>query len=453
MSRKVEKLSFYREPQDIFANYQAEEMAVFLDSSLENEMGRYSIIGVSPRMVLSETDGVCRCNGIVQSVDILTRMQKELDNLAKDYENPYELPLTAGAIGYFSYEYGRKKLGVKSKHVLEDTMPDAMFCFYHILIIADVKEKVLYAVVDDEKNVREKIRQLTKELEMVTPQILLKKQSQLAKTKKRFTQKTYGQALQKMIQYMRDGHIYVANMTQQFCVASKKKPFDVYRYLRTYNPAPFSAYLNYGTFQVACASPERFLRKKKNIITTRPIKGTRKRGESIEQDQFLRAELEQSEKDRSELLMIMDLERNDLNRICVPGSVKVTDPFVIEEYATVFHLVSEIQGEVRPDLQLKDFVRSLFPGGSITGAPKIRAMEIIDELERESRGLYTGNIGYFAGDGSCDFNIVIRTAIYEGENYHIGAGGGITYESDVAFEYEETLQKAKALLEAIYEED
>lgn len=454
MSRKIEKLSFYREPQDIFAKYQAEEMAVFLDSSLENEMGRYSVIAVSPRMILSETDGVCMCNGSKQKVDILTLLQEELDKLEKEYENPYELPLTTGAIGYFSYEFGRKVLGVKSRHVKKDNIPDALFCFYDVYIIADVKEKQLYLSVEEgEKEKSGGLQAWIKKLEQIVSCPPIKKHTQLAEAQHMFTRETYGQALQDMITYMKDGHIYVANMTQQFHVKGKLAPFEVYRYLRTYNPAPFSAYLNYGTFQVACASPERFLRKEKKRITTRPIKGTRKRGETIEQDQILRAELEQSEKDRSELLMIMDLERNDLNRICVPGSVKVTEPFVIEEYATVFHLVSEIQGKVRPDLQLKDFVRSLFPGGSITGAPKIRAMEIIDELEKESRGLYTGNIGYFAGDGSCDFNIVIRTAIYEEKNYHIGAGGGITYESDVAFEYEETLQKAKALLEAIYEKD
>ena len=149
MSRKIEKLSFYREPQDIFAKYQAEEMAVFLDSSLENEMGRYSVIAVSPRMILSETDGVCMCNVSKQKVDILTLLQEELEKLKTEYENPYELPLTAGAIGYFSYEFGRKVLGVKSRHAKKDNIPDALFCFYDVYIIADVKEKQLYLSVEE----------------------------------------------------------------------------------------------------------------------------------------------------------------------------------------------------------------------------------------------------------------------------------------------------------------
>lgn len=163
----------------------------------------------------------------------------------------------------------------------------------------------------------------------------------------------------------------------------------------------------------------------------------------------MRQELADSEKDKSELLMIVDLERNDLNRVCVPGSVKVTEMYTVEEYATVFHLISNVEGRLREDCNVMDLLESAFPGGSITGAPKLRAMEIIDELEHGRRNLYTGSIGYFTLDGDCDFNIVIRTAVYKDGTYYLGVGGGITYESDLAFEYEETLQKAKAVLEAL----
>ena len=180
MSRKIEKLSFYREPQDIFAKYQAEEMAVFLDSSLENEMGRYSVIAVSPRMILSETDGVCMCNGSKQKVDILTLLQEELDKLEKEYENPYELPLTTGAIGYFSYEFGRKVLGVKSRHVKKDNIPDALFCFYDVYIIADVKEKQLYLSVEEgEKEKSGGLQAWIKKLEQIVSCPPIKKHTQL----------------------------------------------------------------------------------------------------------------------------------------------------------------------------------------------------------------------------------------------------------------------------------
>ena len=168
-----------------------------------------------------------------------------------------------------------------------------------------------------------------------------------------------------------------------------------------------------------------------------------------EEDAALRLELEQSEKDKSELLMIVDLERNDLNRVCRPGSVKVTELFTVEAYATVFHLVSNIQGQLAEGMDVTDLLKAAFPGGSITGAPKYRAMEIIDELEHGKRGLYTGSIGYLTLDGACDLNIVIRTALHRDGRYHLGVGGGITAESDLEFEYEETLQKARAVLEAL----
>ena len=181
----------------------------------------------------------------------------------------------------------------------------------------------------------------------------------------------------------------------------------------------------------------------------RPIKGTRKRGETPEEDMLMRTELENSEKDKSELLMIVDLERNDLNRVCNPGSVKVTELFTVEEYATVFHLVSDIEGDLEESKNVMDLLEAAFPGGSITGAPKYRAMEIIDEMENNKRNLYTGSIGYLTLDGDCDFNIVIRTALHKDGKYYLGVGGGITAESDLEFEYEETLQKAKAVLQAM----
>ena len=264
-----------------------------------------------------------------------------------------------------------------------------------------------------------------------------------------FTHEDYKGAIDRMIQYIIEGDIYIANMTRQLTIESPKAPYEVFRTLRKNNPSPFGGFFNYGNFQVVAASPERFLKVKDHHIVTRPIKGTRKRGETPEEDALLRAELEASEKDKSELLMIVDLERNDLNRVSVPGSVKVTELFTVEEYATVFHLISNVEGDLKPELTVMDLIEAAFPGGSITGAPKLRAMEIIDELEHSSRNLYTGSMGYLSLSGDCDLNIVIRTAVYQDGVYHLGVGGGITCESDLEFEYEETLQKAKALLQAM----
>lgn len=266
-----------------------------------------------------------------------------------------------------------------------------------------------------------------------------------------FEKEEYKRTVDRMISYIIEGDIYIANMTQQLTADSEKAPYDVYRYMRTYNPAPFGGYFNYGSFQIAGASMERFLELRDGKVETRPIKGTRKRGETPKEDAALRQELEDSSKDRSELLMIVDLERNDLNHVCEPGSVIVTKHFDVEAYATVFHLVTTIQGQLKAELGVMDLIKAAFPGGSITGAPKIRAMEIIDELEHDRRGIYTGSMGYLSLDGSCDLNIVIRTAVHQDGKYYLGVGGGITCESELEFEYEETLQKAKAVLEAIAE--
>lgn len=450
MSTAIRKLSFYREPEDIFRRFRKEPMAVFLDSSLENSLGRYSIIGLYPYLCFRDEDGICYCNN--------RRTEEKLEWLLQKYlkenkeANPTSLPMVSGAVGYLSYDYGRKFEGIPTRHEKKIHMPEAMFCFYDVYIIGDLEEKTLFVTARGETGSPEEVLdRVEKEIEKASHRRGCQRQTKLAEFQPNFTKDGYKQAIEEMMEYMEEGHIYVANMTQQLTVESKKNPYEVFSYLRRHNPSPFGSYMNYGDFQIVSASVERFFKIRDGIIETRPIKGTRKRGETPREDEALRLELENSEKDKSELLMIVDLERNDLNRICEPGSVEVTELFKVEEYATVFQLVSAVQGRLKEGLDGMDVIPAVFPGGSITGAPKIRAMEIIDELEHDRRGLYTGSIGYLSFSGDCDLNIVIRTAVYEDGRYHLGVGGGITYESDVEFEYEETLQKAKAILEAVYE--
>ena len=201
------------------------------------------------------------------------------------------------------------------------------------------------------------------------------------------------------------------NLTQRLMIESKKSPLQVFSYLRKFNPAPFGAYLDFDNFEVVSASPERFIKMKDRLIETRPIKGTRKRGATAEEDLALKNELANSEKDKSELLMIVDLERNDLNRICELKSVVVDELFEVETYSTVFHLVSTIRGKLKEEYSFVDLIKATFPGGSITGAPKIRAMEIIDELENSRRDLYTGSIGYVSFNGDCDFIKMVNTIL------------------------------------------
>lgn len=469
----------------IFRQFYNTQDAVFLDSSLENDLGRYSIIALHPYLKLVQGERFT-ANGVEQAEtfeDYLGRYLRENQD-----ENETSLPMISGAIGYFSYDYGRKRMGVPSKHQEREAtphsghnenakIPDAILIFYDDFIIRDHREKRLFAVANGKlrpsgdaiRRLEELCRRSVSSTEPDSESSHAPDSQSSAEpnsesshapgsapsadssfsVKADFCQKEYMEAVEKMIHYIEEGDIYIANMTQQMQIQSPRHPWEVFETLRRDNPSPFGGYFQYGDFQIVCASPERFLQMRRGRIRTRPIKGTRPRGRDAEEDLVMRRELEHSEKDKSELLMIVDLERNDLNRVCLPGSVAVTELFTVEEYATVFHLVSEIEGLLSPEYTAADLIRAAHPGGSITGAPKRRAMEIIDELERSGRGLYTGSLGYLTLDGCCDFNIVIRTAVHCNGMYHLGVGGGITWESDPRFEHEETLQKAKAILRAL----
>lgn len=448
--RVIKELKPMRPAAELFRYFADERDSVFLDSSLVNKLGRYSIIGVCPYLKLIKDDSGFYINDQrVTEISFEEYLKKYLTEHVD--ENRSELPIVSGAIGYFSYEYGRKLMEVPSNKEELVSIPDVVLVFYDFYMIEDRHENRTYLIAngiteDAEKQIKSVEKRIAEPLD---ENGRIKKESYDIEIRPNFEKEEYKQAVDDMIRYIIEGDIYITNMTQQLSVKSEKKPLDVFYDLRKNNPSPFGGYMDYGDYQIVCASPERFLKMKKGHVNTRPIKGTRKRGETPEEDLCMRNELENSEKDKSELLMIVDLERNDLNRVCRPGSVKVTELFTVEEYATVFHLVSDIEGELETDKNVMDLLEATFPGGSITGAPKYRAMEIIDELENNRRNLYTGSIGYLTLDGDCDFNIVIRTALHKDGMYHLGVGGGITAESDLEFEYEETLQKAKAVLEAM----
>jgi para-aminobenzoate synthetase component I len=247
------------------------------------------------------------------------------------------------------------------------------------------------------------------------------------------------------LEYIAAGDVFQVNLSQRFTARGEFDPLDVFLRLRNSSPAPFSAFLRWDDLAVVSASPEWFYQTRADNIVTRPIKGTRPRGQSEEDDARLAAELAASPKDRAELTMIVDLERNDIGRVCQYGSVVVKDALQVESFAQVHHLVATVEGRLRPDVGPIDIIRAMFPGGSITGAPKIRAMEIIDELEPNRRGLYTGSIGYLSRGGSSGFNIAIRTILVEGDRASYQVGGGIVADSDPEAEYEETLAKGRAL--------
>ena len=268
-----------------------------------------------------------------------------------------------------------------------------------------------------------------------------------------FTHSGYLQAVARVREYILAGDIFQANLSQRFQSNWQGPPFDLYRSLRRRNPAPFAAYLGFPDMAVLSASPERFLRLDEDgsHIETRPIKGTRPRGLGPMHDAALGRALAESRKDRAENVMIVDLLRNDLSRVCRPGTVRVPELFALEHHPTVHHLVSTVVGEIEPGAGVVDLIRAAFPGGSITGAPKVRAMEIIAELEPTQRGVYCGSIGYVSATGAMDTSIVIRTYLaLEGQVY-FQAGGGIVADSDPELEYRETLDKARGLIETLVE--
>ncbi len=255
--------------------------------------------------------------------------------------------------------------------------------------------------------------------------------------------------MRRVLEYIAAGDVFQVNLSQRFVARGRPDPLDLYLRLKAKSPAPFAAYLGWDDLAVLSASPEWFYQTRGDLLVTRPIKGTRPRGRDAEEDAGLAGELRASPKDRAELTMIVDLERNDLGRICRYGTVRVIDPLTVESFAQVHHLVATVEGRVRSGAGPIDVVRAVFPGGSITGAPKIRSMEIIDELEPARRSLYTGAIGYFSRGGTSAFNIAIRTMLVEGERVSFQVGGGIVADSDPEAEYRETLHKARGLREVI----
>ena len=264
-----------------------------------------------------------------------------------------------------------------------------------------------------------------------------------------FTSEAYIGTVDRVRKYIAAGDVFQVNLSQRFETKLTISPYELYQRLRKVNPAPFASYLNFDGITIVSASPERFLKVQGDLVETRPIKGTRPRGKDPVEDERLAHELVHSIKDRAENIMIVDLERSDLGRVCRYGTVKVTELAILETFPTVFHLTSTIVGRLRQEATSIDLLKATFPGGSITGAPKVRAMEIIDELEPTRRSVYTGSIGYLGFNGDLDINIVIRTCLIKNGKAYFQVGGGIVYDSDPEGEYLETLDKARGLIQAL----
>lgn len=450
MQTFIEEVNTNLDAFDIYSLFKQDKTVSLLDSGMNAEnLGRYSFIGLNPFTTFKYENGSCFINGKkIGEADPFEEIKKLLGMYK--IKNDTSFPYIAGAMGYFSYDLARiiEKLPVSA---LDDVkIPDCYFYFYDNAIIFDnLKGNTFITALGILKNPKNSIKEL-KEKILKGNQVKYKEvEGSSTKFISNFEKNKYKKTVEKVRNYIREGDIYITNLTQRFKCKVTKKPYEIYRDLRHINPAPFAAFMNVEDFSIISSSPERFLKIENNIVQTRPIKGTRPRGKNKEEDIRNRQELADSGKDHSELLMIVDLERNDLSKVCRPNSVKVKNLFTIEEYSTVFHLVSTITGKLKQNNTSIDCLKACFPGGSITGAPKVRAMEIIEELEPTRRGIYTGSIGYLGFDGNIDLNIVIRTILIKNGMAYFGVGGGITWESDKTSEYDETLDKALALMKVL----
>ena len=368
-------------------------------------------------------------------------------------DDPDAPPFQGGLIGFLGYDLGRRLERLPNYARVDSDFGDLAFGLYDTIAVRDETTGQTELIGADFSGegapaIRRRLDSSRAILDGVPQEI---PSSRLRRPiESNFTREGYVKAVRRALEYIRDGDIFQVNLSQKFSAFGDFEALDLFRRLRRRGPSPFSALIRLDQERSAIsASPEWFYRTTGDRIVTRPIKGTRPRGDSPESDARLVSELLASPKDRAELTMIVDLERNDLGRVCVYGSVKVTDPMSVETYAQVHHLVATIEGKLRPGMGPVDVIRALFPGGSITGAPKIRAMEIIDELEPTRRGVYTGAIGYYGLGGVSAFNIAIRTMMLDGPLATFQVGGGIVADSDPEAEYEETLHKGRALLEVL----
>jgi len=449
---EIRKLAWDRPPESVFAGICDRPGAFFLDSGLSSGgHGRYSIIGFEPFLTFEARAGMIRlrraAGATEQAGDVLAELRKLIARHA--CAAPAGLPFAGGAVGYFSYEFGAGLEQVKSSYPEGGDRPEAAFGFHDGLVLFDhvARQVILVANSADGKSPAEIFNRLEHALASSPPSVVAAQNTvtQPPLPASDFSKAEYLKAIALAKNYIAAGDIYQVNLTQRFTAPLPCHPYELYLRLRRRSPAPFASYLNLSSFQIVSSSPERFLRIQDGRAETRPIKGTRPRGKTAADDERLRDELLASGKDRAELLMIVDLERNDLGRVCEPGTIHVDEMFKIETHPTVHHLVANVSGRLRADKDALDCLRAMLPGGSITGAPKVRAMQIIDELEKSRRGVYTGSIGYIGFDGGCDFAIAIRTIVCgDGRaSYHVG--GGIVADSDPEGEYQETLDKGAAM--------
>jgi para-aminobenzoate synthetase component 1 len=432
----------------------------FLDSAMRHPvLGRYSYLAAEPFGTLVVREGAARWNGAPQEGPPLEVLRALLDRYRCETA-PRLPPFQGGCIGYFAYDFARRLETLAPPKRNGAQCDEVALHFYDVVLAFDHQQGRCWLVASGFPEIDPKRRELRARARLDQVAGQLKRRPEPARADRHaesaiawesnFSRQTYMAAVARVKEYILSGDIYQANISQRF-VATLPTNFEhwsFYRKLRRENPATFAAFLSFGDLSLASSSPERFLRLQDGRVETRPIKGTEKRFADVKLDQEAALRLQNSAKDRAENIMIVDLMRNDLSRVCAPGTVEAPLLCALESYASVHHLVSVVTGRLRDGADAIDLFQACFPGGSVTGAPKIRSMDIIAELEEQARQVYCGAIGYLGFDGSLDTNIAIRTVILRDGAAIFQAGGGVTLMSDPAQEYEETLAKAQRIFAA-----
>ena len=448
MAPLIAELPYRQNSAALFAHIAHWPWAVYLDSGHPGSIhGRYDILTADPFITLetygSNTEIRDAAGSRISNEDPF----RILGALLAKYRTPSTSPFAGGAVGYFSYDLGRRLEKLPALAQDDEQIPEMAVGIYDWAVVLDHAERRAWLIrqgFDERTSARwEYLRAMFSQPAAIPFGNFFLTSPITSNMDKH----AYAKAFHHVQDYIHAGDCYQVNLAQRFSAPAEGDPWAAYCLLREFSPAPFSAYLNYPRAQILSASPERFLQVSGSHVETRPIKGTRPRAANPGQDQANAEELLASLKDRAENLMIVDLLRNDISKNCTTGSVKVKKLFELKSFANVHHLVSTITGQLAPAHGALDLLRGCFPGGSITGAPKLRAMEIIEELEPDRRGVYCGAIGYVGFDGNMDTNIAIRTAVYSQGKIRFWAGGGIVADSIMEKEYCETLDKASPMLQ------
>ncbi len=458
-----EVLADYMTPIRMFQALRKQGTPCFMLESVENkdQWGRYSFIGINPRSEIKISGKELEVNGVKQKEEFQMRY---LSDLIEKYKSPVmeDYPkLTGGLIGYFGYDMIRQ-VEKKLTNVPEDdlNMPECHLCMYDEIIAFDhlANKAVIIQNIHKGDNIKQKYEELEDKAELILhkmerPVSLSKDRFTPAKAKvvSNLTKEQYEANVKKAKEYIKNGDIFQVVLSQRFEIDTDVDPFDVYRCLRTSNPSPYLYFFDFSDYQVVGASPEKLVSVLNGIVATKPIAGTVPRGKTKEEDDMLVRQLVNDPKERAEHTMLVDLGRNDVGKVSKFGTVEVKNFMTVEKYSKVTHLVSDVQGELRDDENQINALMSVLPAGTLSGAPKVRAMEIIDELENKKRGVYGGTVGYLGFDGNIDTCIAIRTVVFKDGKGYVQAGAGIVNDSVPEKEFMETKNKALAVVNAVKE--